>query len=98
MLKDVIDVHPLDNYRLHLRFEDGIEGILDLPRFIECTGVFAPLKDPAFFAQVCVHKELGGIHWPNDADLDSDVLYAHVTGKPIPGYKQGPASHASTSR
>jgi len=33
-----------------------------------------------------VNPELGIVCWPNDADLDSDVLYAKVTGQPIPQY------------
>ncbi|MFM7192421.1 MAG: DUF2442 domain-containing protein [Microcystaceae cyanobacterium] len=40
------------------------------------TGVFEPLKNPEYFAQVKVNPELGTIQWPNGADLDPDVLYA----------------------
>jgi len=50
------------------------------------TGVFAPLEDPTFFDLVKVNAELGTVCWPNTADLDSDVLYAKVTGTPIPDY------------
>jgi hypothetical protein len=47
---------------------------------VQFTGVFEPLHDQAFFAQARVHPELGTVCWPNDADLDSDVLYSKVTG------------------
>lgn len=80
MLKDIIAARPLDNYRLHLRFEDGTEGTVDLAHTLHFGGVFEPLKDPAFFAQVRVDPELGTVTWPNGADLDPDVLYAEVTG------------------
>ncbi len=30
MLKDVVDVKPLDGYRLYLRFEDGAQGEVDV--------------------------------------------------------------------
>ena len=30
MLKDIVDAKPLGEYRLYLRFEDGIEGSIDL--------------------------------------------------------------------
>lgn len=33
-----------------------------------------------------VNPELGTVCWPNQADLDSDVLYAQVTGRAIPEY------------
>ena len=83
MLKDVVAVKPLGGYRVHLRFEDGLEGELDLGQVIEFTGVFAPLSDEQEFARVTVDADSGTIVWPNGADLDPDVLYAAVSGEPI---------------
>jgi hypothetical protein len=80
MLKDVVEVRPLDGYRLYLRFEDGVEGEIDLERLIEFEGVFAPLRDRQEFLRVSVNPELGTVVWPNGADLDPDVLYSEVTG------------------
>jgi hypothetical protein len=84
MLRDVIAVQPLDGYRVHIQFEDGVEGIVDLAEIISFTGVFAPLQDRAYFAQVYVNPDVGTLCWPNEADIDPDVLYALVTGEPIP--------------
>jgi hypothetical protein len=72
-----------ENYMLHLRFEDGAEGIVDLQPSLSFRGIFAPLKDPAYFRQLRVDSGLGTIVWPNGADLDPDVLYSLVTGVPI---------------
>jgi hypothetical protein len=83
MLKDIVAVEPLDCYRLLLRFEDGIEGIVDLSKHLSFNGVFLPLRDPAYFANVRVDPQAGTVVWPNGADLDPDVLYATVTGQPI---------------
>ena len=88
MLKDIVDVHVLDDYRLHLRFEDNVEGVVDVSRLVEFSGVFAPLREQDYFAQVRVNPDTGTIAWPNDADLDPDVLYAIVTGKPIPAFTE----------
>lgn len=85
MLKDIDSVQPLDRYRLHLRFEDGVEGVLDLEEQLSFQGVFAPLRDLDYFAQVRVDRELGTITWPNGADLDPDVLYSRITGIPVFG-------------
>jgi Protein of unknown function (DUF2442)/Domain of unknown function (DUF4160) len=84
MLKDIVQVRPLEQYRLYIRFEDGFEGTVDLGDLVRFEGVFAPLQDQAEFERVYVDTELGTICWPNGADLDPVVLYAQVTGQPIP--------------
>ena len=86
MLKDVVAVEPLPNSLLKVRFDDGTEGVVDVSKMVSFSGIFEPLKDEAFFDQVSVHPELGTVRWPNDADLDSEVLYARITGAPIPEY------------
>lgn len=92
MLKDVVEVRPLEGYRLFLRFEDGVQGEVDVASLVEFKGVFAPLKDREFFAQVRVDPELGTVVWPNGADLDPDVLYARVSGRPLPRFEVKTAS------
>jgi hypothetical protein len=89
MLKDVVEVRVLGGYRVRLRFEDGVQGELDLGKMIRFQGVFAGIADEREFAKVRVDPELGTIVWPNGADLDPDVLYAAVTGKPIRTPKAG---------
>ena len=88
MLKDITEVQPLGGYRLRLQFEDGVEGEIDIAEIIEFTGVFAPLKDKNYFVQVRVNPDIGTICWPNEADLDPDVLYALVTGQTIPAFER----------
>lgn len=84
MLKDVVAAEHRGGYRVHLRFEDGPEGELDLGTMIRFDGVFAALRDETEFSRVAVNAEVGTIVWPNGVDLDPDVLYAAVSGKPIP--------------
>lgn len=86
MLRDVVSVEPLPEHRLRVSFDDGVEGVVDVAQMVQFTGVFEPLRDPAFFSQAKVNTELGTVCWPNDADLDSDVLYAKVTGVAVPDY------------
>lgn len=86
-LIDVIDVEVIGDHRLRLTFEDGLVGEIDF------TGrhwrrVFAPLADPAFFAQVRVDPALGTVAWPNGADMAPETLYerarehtVHATSK-----------------
>ena len=87
MLKDIVEAIPLEGYRVRLQFEDGIVGELDLSAIIRFEGIFAALKDLNRFRELSVHPDLGTIYWPNGADLDPAVLYARVTGTPIPSYE-----------
>lgn len=83
MLRDVISVIPSDPYRLQIRFDDGVEGIVALDELVRFDGVFAPLRDPSEFRKVRVHPELGVVYWPNGADLDSDVLYTRIAAASV---------------
>ena len=83
-MRDIVAVHVVGPHRLLLRFDDGIEGEVDVAREISFNGVFEPLRDAAFFSQVRIEPDLGTIVWPNGADLDPLVLYARVTGRPLP--------------
>jgi hypothetical protein len=77
MLKDIIEVKPLNNYQLYLKFEDDQEGIINLEEIIEFVGIFQPLKDLDFF------KTVKTIYWENGADLDPDVLYSLITNQSL---------------
>jgi hypothetical protein len=88
MLVDVTSVRPLSGHRLHLRFADGVEGTVEVTRLVKLEGVFGELREWDAFAAVRVDPELGTVTWPNGADLDPDVLYAQVTGKPLPDFSE----------
>lgn len=75
---DVIQVTTLEDYKLHLRFEDGSAGEVDISKIVPFNGVFEPLKNKAFFDRVFVNTELGTICWTNGADLAPSYLYEHI--------------------
>ncbi len=68
----VRSVIPQDNFRLHIEFTNGEKGTYDCSRFID-FGVFAELRDPGYFRQVCVAH--GTIAWPHGQDICPDTLY-----------------------
>jgi hypothetical protein len=86
VLPDVVRVELLGGRRLRVAFDDGVQGEVDLDRHLEYEGVFEPLLDPGFFAQVRVPAETGTIEWPNGADIDPVVLRCWVTGEPLPDW------------
>ncbi len=72
---DVARVEALAGFRLHVRFHDGVEGIVDLSGLVHApdAGVFAALANPARFAKVGI--EWGAVWWPGDIDLAPDAMY-----------------------
>lgn len=84
MFPRVTDVRHVEAYRLEVTFADGVQAQLDFAdRIVGRGGVFGPLEDVAFFKNVRVDPEAGTLVWPNDVDLDPDVLYSEATGTPI---------------
>lgn len=74
----VVDVDPLPNYSLRVRFVDGTEGVVDASRMIlgPNAGVFAALRDPKAFARV--RADSGAVTWPGDIDLAPDAMYDEI--------------------
>ena len=75
-LHDVSAVEVLSHHRLRLTFDDRTIGDVDLSDLGEREGLYAALRDPAFFAQVKVDRDAGTVAWPNGLDLDPEGLYA----------------------
>ena len=73
-----IEVQALPGYRLHLRYENGVEGDVDLSEFAG-RGVFALWNDRGAFENVSIGPG-GEIRWSDEVDLCPDALYMRVTG------------------
>ena len=69
----------LPDYRLAATFRDGTNGIVDFSAVLTATecGIFAALKDKAFFDQA--RLDLGVVIWPNGADMDPGWMYEQVS-------------------
>lgn len=72
------EANPLHGYMVHVCFEDGITADVDLSYLLDYGGVFAPLRDQAYFAQLRADSEAGTIVWPNNADIAPETLYAQA--------------------
>jgi hypothetical protein len=79
----IVRVSAGQGYTLHLLFEDGRSGVVDLSARL-FGPVFKPLRDPLLFAQVQV-DEYGAVCWPNGADPAPDALYRTISSQVEPG-------------
>ena len=70
----VTDAKTLPDYRLWVRFSDGMEGEVDLKDFIaaDTRPIVASLLDPTAFSAIRV--EMDTVVWANGFDLAPEFL------------------------
>ena len=74
MLVHVIDAKHRGGHRVWIRFNDGLEGEIDLSNALRGP-VFQPLRDPEYFARFILDDTLT---WPNGADFAPEFLHERV--------------------
>lgn len=78
MLYDVVQVKALPEFKIWVRFEDGLEGEADLSD-LAGRGVFGRWRDnPSDFLQASVDAESGTVVWPGGLDIAPDRLYRDI--------------------
>ena len=73
-----VEVRALEPYRIWLRYDDGVEGEVDLS-YLAGDGVFVAWLDHSFFAGVHLGPARS-IAWSERIDLCGDALYLKITG------------------
>jgi hypothetical protein len=86
MYYDVIEARYVEDYKLHLTFENGRSDVVDFLKYIQKGGIFAPLKDLDSFKQFTINEELGVITWEDAVDIAPEILYAEATQEPLPNW------------
>ena len=79
MLDRIVAAEARPDYRLWVRFEDGLEGEVSVKHLVG-RGVFASWSDEAEFRKVYVDEEAGTVGWPGDLDLAPDALHRRLSG------------------
>jgi len=71
----ILKVVPQKNFLLHIEFDDGKNGLVDISPYLHCEA-FEELKDEAEFFKV----SNGGyyVEWECGADLSIDTLKAKL--------------------
>ena len=75
----VVEIRPLENYRLWLEFSDGTSGSVDLSGLVG-KGVFKIWEDENVFRAAFIDSRTHTVAWEGGIDLCPDNLYAQVTG------------------
>ena len=73
----VVELKPIGDHSLWLRFSDGTEGVRDCSDILAEGGpMVEPLRDPAIFQRAFV--SFGVPSWPNGFDLDAINLHREM--------------------
>jgi hypothetical protein len=74
----IIACKPKPNYRVWIRFDDGLEGEVDLSNLVG-QGVFEAWKSVDFFNQVHIDPKTDTLSWDDEIDLDPYVLREKIS-------------------
>jgi hypothetical protein len=74
-LPRIVEARVLHDRVVHLRFDDGLEGEVDLGPDL-WGPVYEPLADDAEFGRMYIDME--SIAWPSGADMAPEPLYDQV--------------------
>jgi hypothetical protein len=66
------------DYRLWLRFDDGLEGSVFLGNLLE-VGVFSAWRDVEQFCRVAVDQKAATVVWDGGIQFDPDILYQDLS-------------------
>ncbi len=78
-MKRIVFAEALPGYRLHLRYDAGVEGTVDLSAEVE-KGVFEIWRDPEVFARFQIERNGRALVWPGEVDACADALCLEITG------------------
>jgi len=70
----VTDCKASRDYRLWLRFEDGLEGSVFLGNLVD-LGPFVAWRDVDQFCRAAVDREAATVVWEAGIQFDPDILY-----------------------
>jgi hypothetical protein len=75
----IIGAEPLPNYKLHVAFADGVEGIVDLQKW-KGKGVFKYWNEEVNFKNFKITEDKK-LEWSDEIDMDPDAFYLKLVNK-----------------
>jgi Protein of unknown function (DUF2442) len=79
-INKLTEVKSLPDFKLYVRFKDGVEGEVDL-NDLAGKGVFSFWNTPGNFEKVYIDKVSGAIAWSDQLDICPDAIYEDLTIK-----------------
>ena len=70
----VLEVKPLPDHSIWIKYSDGKEGIIDL-NHLAGKGVFKVWDENDFFKQVHIDSFSNAVAWDEELELCPDALY-----------------------
>jgi hypothetical protein len=64
-------------------YEGGEQFEIDFANVVERGGVFTPLSNPSFFAQVSVGHNGRALRWPGEIEFCADALWLQAHGQHV---------------
>ena len=74
MMHTITECRAESNYTLWLRFDDGLEGSVNLGDLVQ-TESYMAISDQETFARVAIDPVSNAVTWAGGIKLDPEVLY-----------------------
>lgn len=76
-MREIVEVIPLENHFLEIKFDDGVTAVIDMKPLME-REVFQALWNEDFFAEVEIDHRFKGILWPGEREVCIDWIEAEI--------------------
>ncbi len=94
MISKPKEVSALDNFKIWIKFENGVKGEIDLSS-LKGKGVFQIWNDYNIFKNVYIDKETFAIAWNKDVEIYTNNLYLKLKEKTYEQWKNEKVDYAS---
>ncbi len=74
----LVSVEPRDSRKIFLKYDDGVEGQVDLTKTIE-RNVFDDLNDLKEFSKIYFNENTDELCWPCGVRMCTNALYRQVS-------------------
>jgi len=89
----IIEVKPLEKYKIKVQFNDGTTGVLDLSD-LAGKEAFHVWDEDDNFNKVYIDQESGAIAWPGNLGIDTLNAWLQIKNISYEEYKSSMQTHA----